>query len=142
MSIFCSYSTEIRCKPLSTASTQAICTYNDDWISCESPVPLKTTATVSCRNSYRSDTTILTTQRKNVKCNARGQWEPEPIKCSPGPIIINIMLNETIISFQNSFNENCPFSRLMDMVNNKSIAYDDDRTPRNDYPDIDVRTHG
>ncbi|XP_043266690.1 modular serine protease-like isoform X2 [Venturia canescens] len=74
---------EIRCKPLSTASTEADCRYNDEWISCESPVPLKTTAIVSCRNSYRSDSTILSSQRKNVKCNARGQWEPEPIRCSP-----------------------------------------------------------
>ncbi|XP_008546101.1 modular serine protease [Microplitis demolitor] len=74
---------EIRCKPLSSASTIAECTYNDGWISCEAPVPPQTTAKISCRNSYRQDATVLGLQRDSVRCNSRGEWEPEPINCIP-----------------------------------------------------------
>ncbi|XP_012055337.1 PREDICTED: limulus clotting factor C-like [Atta cephalotes] len=75
--------TEIRCKALTTASIEARCTYDDEWISCESPVPPRTKAVLECQNSYRPETNLLTGQRKNVRCNANGQWEPEPMRCIP-----------------------------------------------------------
>ncbi|XP_032688975.1 modular serine protease-like isoform X2 [Odontomachus brunneus] len=73
---------EIRCKALSTVSTEARCTYNDDWVSCESPVLPRTTAMLTCRNSYRRES-LFSTQRDRVRCNMNGQWEPEPIRCIP-----------------------------------------------------------
>ncbi|KAG5324322.1 LFC factor, partial [Pseudoatta argentina] len=75
--------TEIRCKALTTASIEARCTNDDEWISCESPVPPRTKAVLECQNSYRPETNLLTGQRKNVRCNANGQWEPEPMRCLP-----------------------------------------------------------
>ncbi|XP_066582506.1 modular serine protease-like [Prorops nasuta] len=74
---------EIRCRALSSASIDAQCTYNDEWTSCESSVKPKTVAKLTCRNSYRQDTTLLTRQRDTVKCNEKGQWEPDPIRCIP-----------------------------------------------------------
>ncbi|XP_008207498.1 modular serine protease [Nasonia vitripennis] len=71
---------EIRCPPLSSASREAQCTYEDNWTSCDSPVLPRTIAQLSCRNSYRQDVTDLT-RRDNIKCNAKGEWEPQPIKC-------------------------------------------------------------
>ncbi|KAJ8686285.1 hypothetical protein QAD02_022079 [Eretmocerus hayati] len=71
---------QIRCRPLSSASTDAKCMYEDNWVSCDSPVLPKTTAQLSCRNSYTRDTTDLT-RRENIRCNANGEWEPHPIKC-------------------------------------------------------------
>ncbi|KAF7407366.1 hypothetical protein HZH66_001903 [Vespula vulgaris] len=77
---FCS---EIRCKSLASASTNAKCTYNGQWTICESPVLPGTMATLNCRNSYREDTLFLSRQRSEVTCNERGQWEPEPLQCIP-----------------------------------------------------------
>ncbi|KAK2588709.1 hypothetical protein KPH14_001599 [Odynerus spinipes] len=74
---------EIRCKPLTSASTDATCTYRGEWTSCESPVLPKTVAKMSCRNSYRQDTTFISNQWDSVTCNERGLWEPEPIRCVP-----------------------------------------------------------
>ncbi|XP_039314707.1 uncharacterized protein LOC105194836 [Solenopsis invicta] len=74
---------DIRCKPLSTASVDATCTYDGEWVSCESPVQPRTTAVLQCRNSYRPETNPLSEQRNNVRCNENGQWEPEPMRCIP-----------------------------------------------------------
>ncbi|XP_034939395.1 modular serine protease [Chelonus insularis] len=74
---------EIRCKTLSSASTLAECTLNDEWTSCEMPVLPGTTAKVSCKSSYRQDIAVLGLQRDTVRCNSKGQWEPEPIRCIP-----------------------------------------------------------
>ncbi|XP_012526217.1 modular serine protease [Monomorium pharaonis] len=74
---------EIRCKPLTTASVEARCTYDDDWVSCESPVRPRTKAVLQCQNSYRPETNLLSGQRRNVRCNTNGQWEPEPMRCVP-----------------------------------------------------------
>jgi hypothetical protein len=85
---------DVRCKPLSTAALEATCTYDDEWVSCGSPVRPRTKATLECRNSYRPADTQLSRQRKNVRCNANGQWEPEPMQCIPGPFMINIYVND------------------------------------------------
>ncbi|XP_011706554.1 PREDICTED: prolow-density lipoprotein receptor-related protein 1-like, partial [Wasmannia auropunctata] len=76
---------EIRCKALTSASIEARCsTYDDEWISCESPVPPETKATLQCQNSYQPiETNLLSGQRKNVRCNTNGEWEPEPMRCVP-----------------------------------------------------------
>ncbi|KAL2725222.1 modular serine protease-like [Vespula squamosa] len=73
---------EIRCKSLTSASTNAICTYNGEWTVCESPVLPETIASLNCRNGYQ-DTIFLSKPKIEVKCNKNGQWEPEPIKCIP-----------------------------------------------------------
>ncbi|KAL6262702.1 hypothetical protein P5V15_005494 [Pogonomyrmex californicus] len=77
--------TEIRCRGLTTASVDAACTtYAEDrWVPCESPVLPGTKATLTCKTSYRRETSLLSRQRSNVKCNTNGQWEPEPITCVP-----------------------------------------------------------
>ncbi|XP_050449027.1 modular serine protease-like [Cataglyphis hispanica] len=78
------FCTEIRCKALSSASIRAECTYNGEWASCDSPVLPRTRAKLYCRNSYQPESNqVLSTQRDFVTCNANGQWEPEPIRCTP-----------------------------------------------------------
>ncbi|KAI4501755.1 hypothetical protein M0802_003090 [Mischocyttarus mexicanus] len=72
---------EIRCESLVSKSTFADCTYNDEWIPCESAVLPGTIATLSCRNSYKEDSPILSKRRNQVRCNQRGQWTPDPIQC-------------------------------------------------------------
>ncbi|KZC10211.1 Limulus clotting factor C, partial [Dufourea novaeangliae] len=72
---------EIRCKNVNSASIRADCSYaGHNYISCESPKP-GTVATLSCRNSYRRDTTFLSPT--SVRCNENGQWDPEPMRCIP-----------------------------------------------------------
>ncbi|CAD6239024.1 GSCOCT00008609001.2-RA-CDS [Cotesia congregata] len=88
---------EIRCKPLSSVSTVAECDNNNEWISCEMPVPPGTSAKISCRDSYRQDTTVLGLQRDIVRCNAKGQWEPKPIHCIPVCGIRSTSLNPLIV---------------------------------------------
>lgn len=110
---------EIRCRPLSTASTEATCTNNDEWVSCEAPVLPRTKALVSCRNSYRRETTFLS--RDEVRCNANGQWEPQPIRCVPGPLTINIYLNDTNLSLQSFLNANN--ATLIEILEDKVIVH-------------------
>ncbi|XP_046827834.1 modular serine protease-like, partial [Vespa crabro] len=74
---------EILCKSLTSASTNAICTYNDKWTVCESPVLPKTIANLNCRTGYRPDRIFLSSTKDQIRCNENGQWEPEPIKCIP-----------------------------------------------------------
>ncbi|XP_014488646.1 PREDICTED: limulus clotting factor C-like [Dinoponera quadriceps] len=88
---------EIRCEALSTASVEARCIHNGNWVSCESPVSPRTTATLACRNSYRRES-LLSRQRDRVTCNENGQWEPEPIQCVPvcgilPPDVIPLIVN-------------------------------------------------
>ncbi|CAL1673906.1 unnamed protein product [Lasius platythorax] len=75
--------TEVRCKALSTASINAECTYNDEWVSCDSPVLPRTRAKLDCRNSYQRESSLLSRRGDHVRCNENGQWEPEPIRCVP-----------------------------------------------------------
>lgn len=77
---------EIKCPALSSASTEAKCTLESGWLSCDNPVPIKTIAELSCRNSYVPDSTDLT-RRDTVKCNNKGEWEPSPIKCVSGKCV-------------------------------------------------------
>ncbi|XP_077260781.1 uncharacterized protein LOC143896675 isoform X2 [Temnothorax americanus] len=79
--------TAILCKALAVSSIRSECLYNDEWISCKFPVPPKTKATLSCEKSYRPETNLLSGQRTNVRCNKNGEWEPEPMRCVPGPLI-------------------------------------------------------
>jgi len=96
---------EIRCQALTTASVAARCTYNDEWISCESPVPPRTEI-LKCQNNYQPKTTFLSGQRRNVRCNANGQWEPEPMRCIPGLLSISIYINDTKLTFQTVLDRN------------------------------------
>ncbi|XP_011252069.2 modular serine protease [Camponotus floridanus] len=74
---------EIRCEPLSTASINAECTYNNEWVSCDSPVLPGTSAKLSCRDSYQYESSTLSIRNNLVKCNENGQWVPKPIRCVP-----------------------------------------------------------
>jgi len=126
---------EIRCQALTTASVAARCTYNDEWISCESPVPPRTKAKLECQNSYQPETTLLSGQRKNVRCNANGQWEPEPMRCIPGPLTINIYINDTKLAFQTVLDRNN--STFIEVLDDRVIIYTNANNPH--YPNIDVR---
>ncbi|XP_043498472.1 clotting factor C-like [Polistes fuscatus] len=75
--------TEIRCQSLASASTEADCKLNGQWVSCESTVLPGTTAKLNCRNSYQEVGNFLSKQRNQVICNNIGQWEPQPIQCFP-----------------------------------------------------------
>ncbi|GAB1860049.1 Limulus clotting factor C [Camponotus japonicus] len=74
---------EIRCQTLSTASINADCTYNNEWVFCDSPVLPGTSAKLSCRDSYQYERNLLSRQSDFVRCNENGQWVPEPIRCIP-----------------------------------------------------------
>lgn len=89
---------EINCKSLVSESTEATCSYYSQWVSCESPALPGTIATLQCRNGYNeADTSAFSAQRKNVRCNDRGQWEPQPIHCRPVCGIDNSALVKPLI---------------------------------------------
>nr|XP_012149751.1 PREDICTED: uncharacterized protein LOC100881290 [Megachile rotundata] len=76
------YCIEIRCESLESNSRSATCRYRGDYISCQTSALPDTEASLKCRNSYRQDTTLLSTS-KVTRCNKTGQWEPKPIQCVP-----------------------------------------------------------
>lgn len=125
---------EIHCPPLNSASTKAECLRNNNYESCSSSVLPGTTAILSCRTSYREDTTLLLSRRE-VTCNQRGLWEPEPIRCVPGPLAINVYINENTISLDTNIQKNN--SAIIEVLHDRVIIYLNNR--RNNYPDIDVR---
>ncbi|XP_043487981.1 limulus clotting factor C-like isoform X2 [Polistes fuscatus] len=87
--------TEIRCQSLASASTNAQCTLNGEWVSCESPVLPGTIAELSCRSNYQEFGKVQLKQKNQVTCNDTGHWEPKPIRCLPIkiPLIINGAVN-------------------------------------------------
>ncbi|EFN68053.1 hypothetical protein EAG_13284 [Camponotus floridanus] len=95
---------EIRCQKLSTTSINANCTYNSEWVSCNSPVLPGTSAKLSCRDSYQYESNILSSQRNFARCNENGQWVPEPIRCIPAPLTINVYLNDTNLALRYTSN--------------------------------------
>lgn len=106
---------EVRCKALSTASINAECTYDDEWVSCDSPVLPRTRAKLDCRNSYQRESSLLSRRRDRVRCNENGQWEPEPIRCVPGLLTINIYLNNTKLMLNTILNRNnATFIEILD----------------------------
>ncbi|EFN89458.1 Low-density lipoprotein receptor-related protein 2 [Harpegnathos saltator] len=111
---------EIRCEALSTASTEALCTYNNDWASCESSVLPGTTATLSCRNSYQRETKF-SSRRDQVRCDTDGKWVPDPIRCIPGPISINIYFNNSQLMLQTPLDKEGP--TLIEISNDRIIIH-------------------
>ncbi|KAL2725296.1 ATPase family AAA domain-containing protein [Vespula squamosa] len=128
---------EIRCKSLASASTNAECTYNGQWTTCESPVLPGTMAKLNCHNSYREDTLFLSRQRSEVICNERGQWEPEPLQCIPGPLVINVHIGGGSVTLQTSNEQNHSLSPVIEVLPDKIIIYADTHSPNNS--EIDVR---
>ncbi|XP_043497153.1 uncharacterized protein LOC122520899, partial [Polistes fuscatus] len=130
--------TEIRCKSLTSESTYAECTLNDRYEPCESPVKPGTIATLSCRNSYQPEGNYLSYQQNQVRCNNMGEWEPpNPLRCVPGPLIINVHVGSGSIKFQ-TYNEKNNFSfPLIEVLSDKVIIHADTRNPNS--PDIDIR---
>lgn len=127
---------EIRCKALTVASTTARCTtYDDEWISCKSPVPPRTKAELECQNGYRPETNLLSGQRKHVRCNTNGQWEPEPMRCIPGPLTINIYVNDTKFTFHTALDRNN--ATFIEILDDRIIIHTNIKNPN--YSDIDVR---
>lgn len=81
---------------MSSASTKSNCVINGSWTSCDNSVLPGTMADLSCHTSYRQDTTTIGLQGRHVKCNSNGKWQPEPIRCVPGDIVVNIYATITI----------------------------------------------
>lgn len=128
---------EIHCKPLISKSVSAKCKLNTKQISCESPVPPQTDAELTCKNKYRPeiDPNLLSTRRNNVRCNENGQWEPEPMKCIPGPLTINIYINDTQLTLHTTFDRNN--STLIEVLDDRIIIHTNVKNPN--YPDTDIR---
>lgn len=126
---------EIRCDALSSASIRAECTYNGEWASCDSPVLPRTRAKLYCRDSYQRNQ-VLSTQRDFVTCNATGQWEPEPIKCTAGPLTINIYLNNSNLVLHTTLDRNN--ATFIEILDDRVIIHTNDKDIK--YPNIDVRT--
>ncbi|KAI4476304.1 hypothetical protein M0804_013720, partial [Polistes exclamans] len=74
--------TEIHCQSLASVSTNTQCTFNGEWVSCESPVLPGTIAQLSCRLGYTEVVNFESKQNDRVICNNKGQWEPLPLRCS------------------------------------------------------------
>lgn len=126
---------EILCKALSSASITAKCTYNGNWVSCDSPVLPRTRAKLSCQNSYQPESNqVLSTQRDSVTCNANGQWEPEPIRCTPGLPTINIYFNNNLLLHTTLDRNNATF---IEILNDRVIIHTNVKNSK--YPDIDIR---
>lgn len=56
-----------------------------------------------------------------MKCNANGQWEPQPDRCIPGPLTINIYLNEKKLTLQSFLNRNN--ATLIEILDDKVIIH-------------------
>lgn len=112
---------EIRCRTLSTASISADCTYNNEWVSCDSPVLPGTSAKLSCRDSYQYESNLLSRRRDFVRCDENGQWVPEPIRCIPGPLTINIYLNDTNLTLHTTLDRNN--ATFIEILNDRVIVH-------------------
>jgi len=128
---------EIRCDALTTSSVQANCLYNEEWVSCENSVLPRTRAKLTCKNSYRLDTTTLSIRRENVRCDENGHWVPEPIQCIPGPIAINIYLNNTLTLQTTLHASNVGFIEILD---DKIIIHTNAKDPYHSNVDIKIPT--
>ena len=73
--------TEIRCRVLQSASTSAVCTYDDQDVSCQTPALPGTVARLTCHPGYHPHTSIF--YKSVVTCNKTGWWTPGPIPCLP-----------------------------------------------------------
>lgn len=106
------------------------------------PVPPRTEAKLSCRVSFRQDIAPLGLQRDNVRCNSKGEWEPAPIECVPGPLIINIFTNDSVLNIDiggiNDVDDSCKVSKIIEILKDKVIIYTEIQQA-NDHPQIDVR---
>jgi len=126
---------EIRCQTLSTTSINADCTYNNQWVSCDSPVLPGTSAKLSCRDSYQYKSNLLSRRRDFVRCNENGQWVPKPIRCIPGPLTINIYLNGTNLAFHTTLDRNN--ATFIEILNDRVIIHTNTKYPN--YSNMDVR---
>jgi len=104
-------------------------------VSCDFPVLPGTRAKLSCRDSYQYESNLFTRHRDFVTCNENGQWAPEPIQCIPGPLTINIYLNDTNLALHTTLDrKNVTF---IEILNDRVIIHTD--TKDANYPNIDVR---
>ncbi|XP_058793365.1 very low-density lipoprotein receptor-like [Phymastichus coffea] len=87
---------EIRCHELSSSTTEALCTWNNVAVSCEIPAPVGTTAQLKCREGFMQDITFEQVY-KNVKCQADGKWNPQPIQCNKKPRKVKLILEGVAI---------------------------------------------
>ncbi|KAL0116520.1 hypothetical protein PUN28_009883 [Cardiocondyla obscurior] len=126
---------EIRCPALNEPSIRAECSYDEEFIPCGLPVLPMTRADVYCANSYHLETSLILGRKQSVRCNARGQWVPDLIRCVPGPISINIYINETELTFHTSVNRNNP--TFIEISDDKIIIHTNTRISNNQ--DINIR---
>lgn len=127
------YITEIRCTKLQSSSMFADCKYNDRSVSCFVPALPQTIARLTCSPGYREDTRLTSSSR--VRCNNNGQWEPEPIKCIPGPLTIIIYSNDSSVLLQTDVTKNN--STFIEVLNDKIVIHIYKNKTAD--PDIDIR---
>ncbi|XP_043488020.1 sushi, von Willebrand factor type A, EGF and pentraxin domain-containing protein 1-like [Polistes fuscatus] len=131
--------TEIRCEPLTSASTNADCTLNGQWVSCKSPVLPGTTAKLSCRDNYQEIGNSQSKQVDQVICNNKGQWEPQPMQCLPNTLSYNrnILVKNGTVKVQINIERNNPLCHLLKVLPDK-IIIETDACDWN-YSYIDIR---
>lgn len=127
------YITEIRCTKLQSSSMFADCEYNDRSVSCFVPALPQTIARLTCSPGYREDTRLTSSSR--VRCNNNGQWEPEPIRCIPGPLTIIIYSNDSFVLLQTDVTKNN--STFIEVLNDKIVIHIYKNKTAD--PDIDIR---
>ncbi|KAL0116518.1 hypothetical protein PUN28_009883 [Cardiocondyla obscurior] len=88
---------EIRCPALNEPSIRAECSYDEEFIPCGLPVLPMTRADVYCANSYHLETSLILGRKQSVRCNARGQWVPDLIRCVPDCGILPFNVRPTSI---------------------------------------------
>ena len=103
--------------------------HNGEYVSCSDVVP-GTTAKLKCRDGYHIEKGSTSF---DVRCNETGGWFPEPIQCVPGPLMINIYVNNSSVSLQTDVQNN----NITFISDDKIIIYINKK--ENNDPDIDIR---
>lgn len=119
---------------MESVSRSARCYYENRSVPCQPNVLPGTKAQLKCNNSYRRDSTLLSPS-DTTTCNETGQWKPTPIQCVPGPLAINIHVNEIPIVLQTDVTNNN--STFIEILEDKVIIYTNKEIIIN--PDIDIR---
>lgn len=122
--------TEIRCKGLESASTGVSCRRNGGYTPCSNPVP-GTEAILFCRNGYKEQTNFASSR---VTCNKNGEWSPNPIQCIPGPLMINIYINNSSVLLQTDVQRN--YSMFIEVFDDKIVI--NTNKGKNNDPDNDL----
>lgn len=72
-------------------------------------------------------------------CNDAGRWEPEPIRCIPGPLTIYVEIDGPVIRVKAKVANNATGVNLVDVTNDKVIVYTGMRGSSDIEPNIEVK---